>query len=87
MGDRGLASFSLHGTQMIFRGKITVFNSCHQAATELGLGRQGGVGAPILAAFDQEMAVGLFIRGGEFQGWDFSPGCNSRQSLAWRALP
>lgn len=58
LGDRDLASFSVHGPQMIFRGKITVFNSCHQAATQLGLGRRGGVGAPILAALDQKMAVG-----------------------------
>lgn len=52
LGDRDLASFSVHGPQMIFRGEITVFNSCHQAASQLGLGRRRGVRAPILAAFD-----------------------------------
>lgn len=50
------------------------------------MGRQGGVRVPVLAASDQEVAVGWFVKGGECQGWDFSPDCGSRQSLAWRTL-
>lgn len=83
---RDLASVSVHGPYMIFRGRIIVLSTCQQAATQLGLGRRAATSTPILAVFDEETVMGWFVCRRECQGWDFSPRCNPRRSLAWKAL-